>query len=259
MLTQAIPLFQDAHLLRREMLQALSDHAFLANQLLYKGYANGIMAGCELTTTKSAIILNEGVIFYENQMFLITEPMSIDYYPTNQTTVLKVRFSEQIKDVNFIYREVNIILSEDTTTSKCEIELCRFKLQEGARLRYEYQDFEDWNTEYDTLNVIHAAYSAKGGSTLAPELLKAFADEMLEIEHLSELDTLFCIRLIEQDRPYNKEALVTYLQHRNKMTLASRSHLSIYEELVKILRTEKHGLRAGEAVPVKKRWKLLVD
>ena len=259
MLTQAIPLFQDAHLLRREMLQALSDHAFMANQLLYKGYANGILSGCELTTTSDTIILNEGVIFFEGQMFLIRSPLSVEYYPTNKTMLLKVQFSEQRTDDNFIYREVDIALGDNINLGAGEIELCRFKLQEGARLRYQYQDFEDWNTEYDTLNVIHAAYSAKGESTLSPEILKAYAGEMLELEQLSELDTMFCIQVLEQERPMSKAALVAYLQRRNKVVLRERANLAIYRELAKILKVEKHGIGAGETKTVRTRWKLMVD
>lgn len=259
MLVQAIPLFQDAHLLRREMLQALSDHAFTANRLLYKGYANGILSGCELTTTRDAIILNEGVMFYEGQMLLITEPLSTRYYPTNRTTLLKVRFSEQRKDDNFICREAEVVLSDDISLSAGEIELCRFKLQEGARLRYQYQDFEDWNTEYDTLNVIHAAYSAKGESTLSPEILKAYAEEMLEIKQLSEPDTMFCIQVLEQERSMSKAALAAYLQRRNQTVLTERSNLAIYRELLKIWKVAKYGMGAGEGKSAQTRWKLMVD
>lgn len=258
MLVQAIPIFQDAHLLRRVMLEALSDYAYLSNQLLYKGYGDGIMAGCQLTTTEDSIILNEGVVFYEGQMFLIKEPMYINYYPTNTTTVLKIHFSDQKKDTGFIYREVDISLSEQTALLKGEVELCRFKLQSGARLRYQYQGFEDRNTEFDTLNVIHAAYSAKGGSTLAPEILWDFAAEMLDIEELPDFDALFCIQLMNQDRPTGKSALTMYLQRRNKIMLTDTSNLSMYQELVKILREMKNGVKSGSA-PVKKRWKLTVD
>lgn len=258
MLVQAIPIFQDAHLLRRDMLEALSDYAYLSNQLLYKGYGDGIMAGCELTTTKDSIILNEGVIFYEGQMFLIKEPMCIHYQPTNVTTVLKIHFSDQLRDAGFIYREVEVSLSEGTALQKGEIELCRFKLQSGAKLRYHYQGFEDRNTEFDTLNVIHAAYSAKGGSTLAPELLWDFAKEMLGIEGLSDFDALFCIQLMNQKGATVKDALTSYLQRRNKTALTDISNLSIYGELVNILGEAKNGVKGGSA-PVKKKWKLTVD
>lgn len=95
MRVQVIPVFRDLHILRKSMLEALADYAFLADQLLHKDYGDGILAGCELTTTEDSIFLREGVLFYEGQMFLIKESMAVTYHPTNTTTVLKVRFSEE--------------------------------------------------------------------------------------------------------------------------------------------------------------------
>lgn len=259
MLVQAIPIFRDAHLLRKSMLEALADYAYLANQLLYKGYGDGILAGCELVATEDSIILNEGVMFFDGQMFLIKEPMSIAYHPTNTTTVLKIRFSEQKMDGNFIYREIDLLLTEQITHQKGELELCRFKLQEGARLRFQYQDFEDRNTEFDTLNTIYAAYSAKGGSTLSPEIVREFAVEMLKAEELSELDALFCLQLMGQERPVNKAALAAYIERRDKKSLMDSSNLAIYKEMVRILKEVKNGKRPGNGETARKRWKLMVD
>lgn len=256
---QAIPVFKEGGLLMQSMLQALSDHAFLANQLLYKEYGNGILSGCELTTTKDSIVLNTGVIYYEGQMFLIKEPMEVNYHPTNTTTILKIHFSNEIWDSNFVYREINVLLTGDAELQKDEIELCRFKLQDGARLRHEYQDFEDWDTEFDTLNVIHAAYAAKGGSTLAPEILRAYASELLELDQLSDLDTFFCIQVMGQERAMPKMAVTTYLKRRNKMNLKDDSNYAIYKELVKIIHLDKKGLKPVTGTPTKKIWKMMID
>ena len=184
MLVQAVPVFQDAHILRRSMLEALSDYAFLTNQYLYKGYADGILAGCGLTTTKDAAILNEGVVLFEGQLFLVKEPMAVNYHPTNVLNVLRLKFSDVMRDANFIYREVDMQLSDSVEEKKGEMELCRFTLQEGAELRCRYRDFEDRNTDYDTLNQVHAPYAAYGGSTLAPDIVRNFAEEMLDISGL---------------------------------------------------------------------------
>lgn len=62
MILQAFPIFTESHILRKEMLEALSDYGILYHQYFYKGYANGIVTGCELTTTKEAIIVNPGVL-----------------------------------------------------------------------------------------------------------------------------------------------------------------------------------------------------
>lgn len=258
MLVQAIPLFQDAHLLRRSMLEALSDYAFLTNQYLYKGYSDGILSGCDLTTTEDTIVLNEGVVLYGGQLFLIKEPMSVEYHPTNIITVLKMRFSDEMRDANFIYREVEMILNKQTEVQKGEIELCRFKLQEGARLRYQYQDFEDRNTEFDTLNVIHAPFAAPGKSTLSSDITKSFAKQMLLMDSISALDEMFCIQILSQERAINKEALKAYLERRNKAELEDCSNLGIYRELSRILK-EGNGRKNTVQAQVKKEWRLTVE
>lgn len=255
---QVIPLFQDAHILRKSMLEALSDHAYLAGRLLHKGYGDGILSGCELTTTQEAIILNEGVVFFEGQMFLIKEPMSVPYYPTDTTTVLKLCISGEIKEENFICRRIGLLLTEEERLGEGELELCRFKLQKGARLRFRYQDFEDRNTEFDTLNTIHAAYSVKGGSTLAPEILGAFAEEMLETGGLTDFDALFCLRLSERERPVGLNVLAAYVEHRDKKKLSEISNAAVYRELVRILKEVRSGEKA-ETGREKKRWKIMVE
>lgn len=258
MRVQAIPVFRDLHILRKSMLEALADYAFLADQLLHKDYGDGILAGCELTTTEDSIFLREGVLFYEGQMFLIKEPMAVTYHPTNTTMVLKVCFSEEHTDGNFIYREIDLFLTEQTELQKGELELCRFKLQEGAVLRYRYQNFEDRNTEFDTLNTIHAAYSVKGGTTLSPEILREFAEEMLKAEELSELDTLFCLQLLGQEHPVGLPALAAYVKRRDKKKLKELSNLILYKELARILK-EVYSRERTEAGSTKKRWKIMVD
>jgi hypothetical protein len=258
MRVQVIPVFRDLHILRKSMLEALADYAFLADQLLHKDYGDGILAGCELTTTEDSILLREGVFFYEGQLFLIKEPMAVTYHPTNTTTVLKVRFSEERTDGNFIYREIDLFLTEQTELRKGELELCRFKLQEGAVLRYWYQNFEDRNTEFDTLNTIHAAYSVKGGTTLSPEILREFAEEMLKAEELSELDTLFCLQLLGQEHPVGLPALAAYVRRRDKKKLKELSNLTLYKELARILK-EVCLRERTETGSMKKRWKIMVD
>lgn len=258
MLVQAIPLFQDAHILRRSMLEALSDYAFLTNQYLYKGYSDGILSGCQLTTTEDTIVLNEGIILFGGQLFLIKEPMNVEYCPTNTTAILKVCFSDEMRDANFIYREVELNLTKQLKLQKGEMELCRFKLQEGAGLRYRYQNFEDRNTEFDTLNMIHAPYAAPGKSTLSPDITGNFAKEMLAIPSITDFDALFCMQMLGQERAVSKEALKGYLERRNKAELDDDSNLGIYKKLCGILKESIQG-KSEDKVRKKREWRLTVE
>lgn len=258
MLVQAIPLFQDAHLLRRSMLEALSDYTFLVQGYLYKGYSDGILSGCELTTTKDTIVLNEGIVLFAGQLLLIKEPMTVSYYPTNTTTVMKLCLSGEMRDANFIYREAEVKLTQQKEIQAGEMELCRFKLQEGARLRYHYQSFEDRDTEFDTLNRIHVPYAAVGGSTLAPDIVKSFARELLEMDEVTELDSMLAVQILSQERSISREALKAYILCKNGAEPGDASNLGIYKALSGILQSGSQKSN-GATVQEKREWRLMVE
>lgn len=258
MLVQAIPLFQDAHLLRRGMLEALADYTFLFQEYLYKGYADGILAGCELTTTKDAIILNKGVLLFEKRPYLIKEPMMAAYHPTNNLTLLKLKFSDEMRDPNYVYRELELAFSEQTQIQKGEMELCRFTLQEGAQLRYQYRDFEDRNTIYDTLNRVHVPYASPGSSTLAPKITKSFAAEMLELSNISDYDALFCMQILGQSQPVGAEALKAYLRRKGQRELTGTSNMEIYMGLTEVLK-KALGENRPEETAHRKKWRVTVE
>ena len=239
--TQIIPLFEDGHILRREMLIALSDYAFLTNRLLHKGYADGILAGCELTTTGDEIILQTGILFFQGQAYLIKEPVATAYYPTNKAVILKISISDENKDQSFTYRQLDLHLTEQTHLQQNELELCRFTLQQGAELRDRYQNFEDRGTMFDTLNRIHVPYSVKRESTLSGDITRSFAEEMLALRQITDFDTLFCMQIMNQPYPASKDALIAYLRHVLKKELHDRSNQTIYQELVTVLRGRKSG------------------
>ena len=223
MMIQALPIFKDAHILRKSMLEALSDYAYLSGKLLYNGYGDGILSGCELTTTKEKIILNEGALLYKGEMFFIKEPAEVPYFPTNTATALKLFISGQKEEKSLVYREMEVKLTE-AGSSGDGMELCRFKLQEGARLRYEYQDFFDRDTEFDTLNRVHAPYAVQGGSALSPEITKAFAKEMLAIKGLPGEDVQFCLQLLGRESPADNRMLAAYIGWREGKALKGQGN-----------------------------------
>lgn len=211
---QAFPLFSSGNILRKEMLDSLEDYAFQFGELLYEGYSDGILSGCSLTTTGDTIFLNRGIICCSGKLYLIKKPLSVKYFPTDTTCVCKLRFADEIRTEDFIYREIDLKLEEGAEPQMGELEVCRFKLQPGARLRCDYVDFEDRCTEYDTLNTIYSPFSAERDSTLSPEITKAFARETLQNESIPEVDLSFCLSLLESSRAVSREALKEYIRYR---------------------------------------------
>lgn len=255
---QAIPVFKDAHILRKTMLEALSDYAYFSQRLVYQGYGDGILSGCELTAAQDGVILNEGTVLYKGEMFLIKEPAKVPYFPTNTTTILKLYISEAKEEHSLLYRELDLKLTEEDIAGE-GIELCRFKLQEGARLRFWYQDFFDRQTEFDTLNIIYAPYAVKGGSSLSPEITKAFAKEMLSVKNLPTEDVQFCLQLLGRERPAAKEMLAAYIRWREGKELEEESNEALYKGLARILKKAESGEDLEDDSSGRKKWKMLVE
>ncbi len=258
MLVQTIPLFQDAHLLRRGMLEALSDYTFLFQEYIYKGYGDGILTGCELTATEDVIILGKGILLFENRPYLLKEPMMATYHPTNNLTMLKLKFSDEMRDPNYIYREMELAFSDQTNMQKGEMELCRFTLQEGARLRYRYRDFEDRDTIYDTLNRVHVPYASLGGSTLSPDITRSFAAEMLELSSITDYDALFCTQILGQNQPLGPEALRAYLRRKGTEEPIGGTNHELYMGLADILKRARGEHKPQEAEH-RKKWRVTVE
>lgn len=261
MIVQMRPLFSEGYILRQEMLAALSDQAFSLGELMVTGFGDGFLTGCNLSTTKEIIQMGPGAILFGGKLCLLTESLSIAYYPTDTLRICKLRFSEEYQSNTCVYREADMVLTDSDTPNNNELEVCRFKLQPGAQLRYKYDDFEDRSTEYDTLNTICAPFSAHIGSSLAPELLRVYARELLEANPTDPLDKEFCLQALSSHTALSKEVLVTYIRLRtgNNELGVSCSNAEIYDALLKLLKNIRQGMDPSHQRAKRRQWKLDVD
>ncbi len=259
MIIKTIPRIAPGSILRQTALTAISDAAFMTNEYLIREYADGILSGCGLETTEDAIIVKEGTVFLDKEIFLIKKPLTINYSPTNTTVVLKMCFSNAISDDNCIYRDMDLEITRETTCEPGQIELCRFKLQEGAKLRCEYQDFADRSTEFDTMNRVHAPYAAYGGSTLSPEITRAFAQELMDTSSsISDFDAAFCLQILGSGNPIAPGAMINYIAHINGEKPRDTTNMGLFQELVSILEHQK-GLGISSGAEKRKKWKMMME
>lgn len=252
-----IPDLENGHILKKSMLIALRDAALYTNDLLHKNYSNGILSGCELEVTEDSIIVKPGVIFFENQIFDLKRSLSIGYRHTSDLSLLKLCFSGELRDAEGVYREAELKLTNDSQICSDELELCRFKLQEGARLRNRYQSFEDLNTEFDTVNRIYVPSASEEQETLLPEITRMFAREMLLQSDIKEFDALFCLQILGEAHAMRKEALVKYIEISNRKEIESYSNICIYENLLKIL-NQQVG-RNKKVSNETRTWKMMIE
>ncbi|AQS08715.1 hypothetical protein CLOBY_08250 [Clostridium saccharobutylicum] len=244
------PLFNSGRLLKIDMLEELRNFPREFFNAQFKGYSDGIISGCDIEISDNYIKILKGIIKYEGIIYLLKEDSKIEYICNNKLMVLKVKFLPEMQDSDFRINSTEIYLSENLNSEANELEICRFKLRTGAKLRINHTDFTDLNTEYDTVNTIYAPYSAYGKSSLNPEILRRFGQELLECNLNEAWDISFVISCVQSKEAIQKEIIVSYLVYKLNIEMKDYSNEDLYYYLLNVLHSMKdgasgHGRRGG--------------
>jgi len=277
-MNKLIPKFVDGNILTKEMLTALSEFSFSVPDLLYQGYSDGIVSGLTITVENNQIKVTKGVVLLQGQQFLIEQDTYLSYTPSNQVTYVMLTYEGSKDTKGSVKHHYEIALkNEKQAESASEIELCRFKLQKNARLRWRYDDFEDLNTEYDTINLIHSPIASKYQSTLHPEILKRFAREMLSFHLEDTVDIMFCMQIVGSNEAMNVEGILTYIslkakdeptmeedvttqeEYTSKEEPIIMEHKDIYKKLLGILQAEQRKVKKEKAKKIQEKQVIWID
>lgn len=236
------PVFEHKNLLKKSMLDELRDYPLSLSRMFFAGYGDGILEGCSLRWEQDVLYLEPGLLHYQGDIYRMEAPCPLACTATDQLTYLKVRFAtmdyERGKRGGMGEIQLNTIPAENG-----EIELGRFRLQEGARLRTVYENFEDYQTEYDTVNRIHAPYAGPGGAGLWPQLLRVYAQELLETGTTDVYDVSFAMTVLGTDGQAAPACIGSYLARAGDGTGEQGSNEECYQKLLRILKDRKSGGR----------------
>ena len=238
------PAFERGRIMKKELLWALRDYACSALQIKYLKYANGILSGCGIHPEGSTLRIAPGMIKCADYIFLITGEETVSYTPTGEYTRLKFRLKAKENLPDYTRYLTEFVLDESLERGKNEIELCRFKLKEGAALRTEYKDFYDIQTEYDTVNLANATWSCAGQNTLSKDITDYFAQKVLECEKAEEQDIQFAYFLLQGQEAADYRILTDYIRRKTGESVQDVRKISTeeaFEKLVDIL----DGIRKG--------------
>ncbi|MDU5145477.1 MAG: DNA and RNA helicase [Paenibacillus dendritiformis] len=189
MFKHQVPHFHRGRILKTDMLENLRDFPRQFVDIAYQSYSSGVLAGTEVRVGPRSLTVGKGIVKHGGLIYMLEQEHELPYRSTGRETVLKIRFHAEQPSSDFTTLPGEIVLDENTAEVKAnEMELGRFKLKEGARLRDDYQSFADLSTEFNTLNVIHVPHAGIGQSTLSPFILRYFAQELLKtrIEHAQD-------------------------------------------------------------------------
>ena len=236
------PTFKNGKILTSEMLIALRDMAWLREQIAYQDYPKGVIFGCRLRIEGHYICIGPGQIKCRDYLFLMGEEERIEYAPTEHYISLKFKAGEKEEFNGYICYQTSFFLDTRLELGEDEVELCRFKLKEGARLRTEYKNFSDIQTEYDTLNLAHATWAAADGNSLSKEVTDFFARQVLSCAKAENTDRQFAYLLLQSKEAVRADVLTDYL-----MQKTGKKQNSIFspEEAFYCLEQVLEGIRRG--------------
>ncbi|MCM1173841.1 MAG: hypothetical protein NC341_02190 [Blautia sp.] len=249
MMEHIYPVFKRGRIAKKEVLTALRDYSYTALQLQYAGYPDGILSGCRIRTDEHFLYTGPGVIKCRNVLFLIAEEEKIPYFSADYAISLKFRLLEKETMPGYISYRTEFRLDKKLEQEQNELELCRFRLRRGARLRADYKDFFDMQTEYDTVNLANAAWSAVGGNTLSKEITDSFAKQVLACGRAGMEDIQFAYLLLLQSKEAVKYEILTDYIHRKTGFSGGREPLTREEafwrlgEILEGIENGKSGFR----------------
>lgn len=263
MIENKYPIFERGRILKIEMLEHLRDFPLDIFNIFLKNYSNGILKGFDIKIEENYIVLSSGIIVHDKKLYYNKDRTVIKYKENegdinlNRVIILKLKFLQQKDIKDFRIRDTKIYM-DDKEIKSDEIEICRFKLKNEARLRMDHEDFEDLDTEYNTINLINSTYSNIENQTIHPYIIKFFYREMLKFDIQNQLDLNFCLNA-SNNNLISREYIINYLKLRlNLAEDMSFNNQNIYNLLLQILNTTK-GVGKKNQNPNYFNKKILID
>ena len=165
-----IPRFAELRIFTREILFSMRDLLWKEQQLAYTDYSSGIITGCGLVEKDGLIGVEPGIVKFGGRLYLLEKQELLPYQPSDQWTVLKIRFGTPIASKDFEHYTGELVLDPETRLHANELEMGRFKLKTGAYLRTDYVDFADMDMPGDSSGMVYCQEQA----VYLPTLLEPF-------------------------------------------------------------------------------------
>lgn len=236
------PLFSAGRILKTEMLEELRDYPREFFNIRFSEYSDGIISGCDIEVTDNFIVVKKGIIKYGGLIYILTEDKPIRYENNNKLVCLKVRFLKRKIEGDFIRNCTEVYLDENIESNVDEMEIARFKLREGAVLRNDYVSFEDFSTEFDTLNIINVPYSTIEESSLSPKITRYLGKEILRCNLNDNFDMYFATLCLQSQNAIVKDVIIAYLVNKINIPFGEYSNEDLYFYLLEVLKQIKDSL-----------------
>ena len=241
MIQNIYPLFERYRILKKEYLWSLRDCSLGFMQVEYAEYADGFLTGCGISVRPDCIEIAPGLVKHRGFLYLFPEIQQVPYSPSGQFVSLKFRLKKKQVFQDYIDYTAEPFLDSNLERGEDELELCRFKLQPGFRLRDDYKDFQDIETEFDTVNLLHATWGGLGGPTLAPAITRFFARSVLGERTADPYDLQFCSLCLDRPTAVPRLLIEQYVRVKLELDGEPLDNQALFRHLELILRNLRSG------------------
>lgn len=259
MIQNIYPLFERGRIMKKELMLAIRNYSFEYVAARYQEFSDGVIFGCSLKVHPDGIEIGIGGIKYGGFIYLVSEPMRVAYAPTDRMTALKVRFYPAEQDADSIRHAGELVLEESLECEENELELCRFRLQRGSRLRDDYKSMEDIETGFDTLNLANSSHAAVGGMTLSPAITERFAQEALTYRLENPWDITFCAQCMTSGLAVPRALIQAYVTAKLGLDKQELDNRALFDKLVLALRQIQGGQQICAEQKRRFRQQIIVD
>ncbi len=228
------PKFTKGRILKLDMLENLRDYSRDTLDILTSNLSDGIIEGIKPIINDDTITFTKGIVKHKGNIYLINEKMSINYEATDVEVLIKLIFINNEEEPDYKVQNVKIILDKNTTILENEIELGRFKLKEGAYLRTNYKDLDDYTTEFNTINIINVKYANIDTYTISPCFMRRYGIEILITKTKEIWDINFGMICINSSK-ISREAILNYINVRLNEDNTNLSNYELHNKLTIIL------------------------
>ena len=234
------PTFEKGRVLKSTMLENLRDYPRDFTELYYQDYSDGIVVGTTISVQESFLVISKGMVKFNGRIYALETDFELPYSATGKETIIKVKFHDEQIHPDFIAFQSTIFLDDNRSLQNGELELGRFKLKEGARLRCQFEDFYDFATEFNTINYIHCQYAGIQTSTIHPLILRSYAKEILKHQLTNCYDISFAMQCLNNGR-MEREVILFYIGNRLGVGYKDWTNEQIHQQLGYILQEVKGG------------------
>lgn len=258
MFKNELPLFGKGSILKKEMLENLRDFPREFIDVYYRDASDGIISGCDIHIEEASILINEGIIKHNGRIYFFKGEERVENESINKEVILKLKFMEEDNKSNFIRYGSEIFLDDRIEIGEDELELGRFKLKEGAKLRANYIDFADLSTEYNTFNIINVKYSGTAKDSVHPLILKHFSENIMK-SGTKEVEDLVFAMLCMNSRVIERNLILEYICRNLGIEKKAYTNVEIYKNLLKIIKNTKDGRKQPEVINRNRPRMIIVD